>query len=143
MARVTGTVDKIWTNTTKAGKRYNVLEIDGVRYSLWDGEYFDKIKEGQELEFEYKETGNFKNITQIYDGTEAEPGDGNGSALDDGNGFNGDRIDRMVKMSCIKSASNLFSGSKIPFDERAEKTIELAQKFEKYINSELDGEPPA
>ncbi len=115
------------------------------------------------IEFDFSTSGRgFKNIERIYNGSEVSGGNtgsesdsdsavngkyngpGNGDeAGPNGNGFNGDRIDRMVKMSCIKSASNLFSGSKIPFDERAEKTIELAQKFEKYINSELDGEPPA
>lgn len=144
MVRVKGTVDKIWTNKTQSGKRYNVLEIDGGRYSLWDGEYFDTIKEGQEIEFEYKETGNFKNISRVYDGNgkEAEPGNGDGSALDNGNGYNGDRIDRMVRMSCIKSASNLFSGSKVPFEDRADKVVDIAKRFEEYIYDErvLDGE---
>jgi hypothetical protein len=141
-----------------------VVELEnGDRYSLWRAGDFDKVYKGEMIEFDFSTSGKgFKNIERIYNGSEVSegnpgsepdsdttvngkyngPGNGDGTGPN-GNGFNGDRIDRMVKMSCIKSASNLFSGSKIPFDERAEKTIELAQKFEKYINSELDGELPA
>ena len=50
----------------------------------------------------------------------------------------------MVKMSCLKSASNLFSGSKIPFEQRADKVIEMAKKFKDYICQDDDFglEPP-
>lgn len=158
MIRVKGTVDKIWTNKTQAGKRYNVIEVSGgARYSLWDGDYFDKIRQGQEIDFEYKETGRFKNISRIYDGSESNPGSGNeketsaggngsGNNGNDGNGreYTGDRLEKMIKMSCLKSASSLMTGSKTAYGDRAEKTIELAKQFERYINSELlEGNPPA
>jgi hypothetical protein len=142
MPKVKGVVDRIWTNKTGEGKRYNVLEIAGERYSLWDGEQFEKIKEGQEIEFDYKVSGKFKNISMIYDGSENEPGNGNGRDLDNATGYNGDGIDRMadnqriVRLSCVKSASNLFQGSRIPFEERADRTLEVAKRFENYIYDE-------
>jgi hypothetical protein len=37
-------------------------------------------------------------------------------------------------MSCLRSASRVLAGSGIPAGERAEKTIEIAKKFEKYID---------
>ena len=37
-------------------------------------------------------------------------------------------------MSCLRSASRVLAGSKIPCGERAAKTIEIAKKFEKYID---------
>ena len=43
-------------------------------------------------------------------------------------------------MSSLRSASRVMVGSKIPTQYRADKTIEIAKKFEKYINEEdFDG----
>jgi hypothetical protein len=37
-------------------------------------------------------------------------------------------------MSSLRSTSQILGGSRIPAGERAEKTIEIAKKFEKYID---------
>lgn len=122
-----GEVEKVWKNKTPEGKPYNVLQINGERYSLWDVDYFDRIQEGQTLEFDFYWTGDFKNISKIYelpDGGEKEPDYGN------------QRLKKTIRMSCLKSASRVLIGSKIPCLERAEKAIEIARKFEKYIDDE-------
>lgn len=154
---IQGEVERVWPNRTQSGKRYNVIEVGGARYSLWDADYFDKIEKGDKVEFEYKESGKFKNIVKVYDGSEPEPGNGgngnnsfsgskytendgfsNGS---NGDGYGTDRLSKMVRMSCLKSASPLVAGTKVAYGDRADKTIELAQKFEQYINGDLDSEP--
>lgn len=66
-----GEIEKIWKNETSDGRKYNVLQIGGERYSLWEGDYLDKLQEGQTLEFDFRESGEFKNINKIY-----EPGGG-------------------------------------------------------------------
>ena len=126
-----GEIERIWKNETEDGRKYEVLQINGERYSLWDENYLDEIQEGQALEFEYKESGDFKNITKVYN-----PGD-DGSKE---NAYGDQRTRRIVKMSSLRSASRVLVGSKIPTQDRADKTIEIAKKFEKYINKEdFDG----
>ena len=40
-----GEIEKIWKNQTADGRRYDVLQIGGERYSLWEEDYFDKFQE--------------------------------------------------------------------------------------------------
>jgi hypothetical protein len=39
-------------------------------------------------------------------------------------------------MSCLKSASRVLAGTKVPYLNRADRAIEIARKFEKYITDE-------
>jgi hypothetical protein len=155
--KVSGKIEKVWDNATSAGKPYKVVELEnGDRYSLWRAGDFDKVYKGEMIEFDFSTSGRgFKNIERIYNGSEVSegntssgpdpdttvnspyngPGNGDGAGPN-GNGYSGDRLDKMVKMSCIKSASNLFSSSKIPFEQRADKVIEMAKKFKDYIDIE-------
>jgi hypothetical protein len=119
-----GKVEKIWRNETSDGRRYNVLQIGGERYSLWDEEYLDRIQEGQMLEFDFRESGDFKNITEIYEMEVSERRDYD------------KRLSKIIKMSCLRSASRVLMGSKIPYKNRADRAIEIARKFEKYVNEE-------
>jgi len=129
-----GEVEKVWKNETEDGRKYEVFQIGGERYSLWDEDYLDRIQEGQSLEFDFKESGDFKNITEIYEQpgeVEKEPEYGN------------QRLKKTIRMSSLKSASRVLIGSKIPYQNRAEKAIEIAKKFEKYIDDDgldVDGE---
>lgn len=43
---------------------------------------------------------------------------------------------KIIKVIYLCSASRVLGGSKIPSGERAEKTIEIAKKFEKYIGED-------
>jgi len=122
-----GEVEKIWKNETADGRKYEVFQINGERYSLWDENYLDRIQEGQILEFDFRESGDFKNITKIYEQSESESKE---------SGYEDQRIKKIIKMSCLRSASRVLTGSKIPCEKRAEKTIEIAKEFEKYIDDE-------
>lgn len=76
---------------------------------------------------------------QTFDSLSVIPdGFANGSS---GEEYGSDRLTKMVRMSCLKSASPLIAGTKVAYDDRADKTIELATKFEKYINGDIDMEP--
>jgi hypothetical protein len=143
---VKGEVEKVWHNKTSAGKRYDVIEVAGGRYSVWDGEYLGKIEKGEMVEFEYKQSGNFNNVLKFNDGSQPEQDNAKDykrePATSTGNGYNGDKLQQMARMSGLKSASALLSGTKVPYGERADKTIEMAMKFEKYIlGNDLDIEP--
>jgi len=121
-----GEIEKTWKNETSDGRRYEVLQIKGERYSLWEEEYLDRLCEGQTVEFDYRESGDFRNITRIY-----EPGEGEKET-----GNEDQRMKKIIKMSCLRSASRVLSGSKIPCEKRAGKAIEIARKFEKYISDD-------
>jgi len=127
-----GEVEKVWKNETQDGRRYEVLQISGERYSLWEEDYLDRVQEGQSLEFDFRESGEFKNITKIYEKPES-------GSEEKRNEYDG-RNRKIVRMSCLRSASKVLTGSRIPSQERAEKTIEIAKKFEKYVNN--DGDEP-
>jgi hypothetical protein len=147
---IKGEVEKVWHNKTSAGKRYDVIEVSGGRYSVWDGEYLGKIEKGEMVEFEYKQSGNFNNVLKFNNGSQPEPDNGKdyikepNTTAGNGNGYSGDRMQQMARMSGLKTAGALIAGSKVPYGERADKTIEMAMKFEKYINGdlELDGDLP-
>jgi hypothetical protein len=163
--RVTGKIERVWDNATTGGVSYKVVELEnGERYSLWRKGDFEKVSKGDEIDFDYSRSGKFKNIERIYNGSEvAQENPGSGQDAKDavkdkytgpgkvngGNGgseYTGDRLDKMIKMSYLKSASSLMAGSKVAYGDRAEKTIELAKQFERYINDELlegdSQEPP-
>lgn len=129
-----GEVEKLWKNETEDGRKYEVFQIGGERYSLWEEDYLDRIQEGQTLEFDFKESGEFKNITKIYEQpgeVEKEPEYGN------------QRLKKTIRMSSLKSASRVLIGSRIPYQNRADRAIEIAKKFEKYIDDDgldADGE---
>ena len=125
-----GRIDQLWDNTTDKGQPYQVLAIGDDRYSFWDKKQFGKFRKGDTVEFDWKQAGEYKNITTI-ELTEADSNNSNGSNAKD---------ERIVKMSCLKSASSILGPMDIePNKIRA--TVSVAKYFEKYINNELDDEP--
>lgn len=71
MTKVTGIIEKIWENQTKAGTTYAYV-VDNQRY----GSYKTKLKarEGDNVSFEAEQNGNFWNIdTKTFRVLEAKP----------------------------------------------------------------------
>jgi len=128
-----GEVEKVWKNETADGRKYEVFQINGERYSVWEENYLDRIQEGQSLEFDFRESGDFKNITKIYRNPETGPEEPT---------YEDKKLKKTIRMSCLKSASRVLTGSKIPYQNRADKAIEIAKKFEKYIEDEKFGADP-
>lgn len=120
-----GKVEKVWRNETTDGRRYDVLQVNGENYSVWDTDYLDRIHEGQVLDFEFRESGEFKNISRIYEQA--------GDVQPEKTNYNRDKLEKIIRMSSLRSASRVISRSEIPYDSRAKKTIEIARMFEKYI----------
>ena len=50
-----GIVQKIEEKHAKNGQKYLLLSIDGQNYSLWDGKVFDRIHEGERIEYKWKD----------------------------------------------------------------------------------------
>jgi hypothetical protein len=152
MEKAKGVIEKVWDNA-HGSTPYKVIVLEGGdRYACWDKGKFGSLVEGEEIAFDYKISGKgYKNIDTIYDGSEPEeatPGNGNGrEAGSGGNGggfegdaqkFTGDRLDRMVRMSGLKSAAQIVAGcgTKMPFETKVDKTLEAARKFSNYINDD-------
>jgi len=122
-----GVVDKVWENKTDDGKPYFVLKIGGEKYSVWDKKYMDGIEEGSMVEYESAQSGKFKKITDMKKidlepgiaPPERKPRDRNGQEI--------------VRMSCIRSATALVADFGAPPEEKADITLGLARRFEKYV----------
>jgi len=126
-----GRIDQLWDNKTDKGQPYQVLAIGDDRYSFWDKKQFGKFRKGDTVEFDWKQAGEYKNITTIELG-KADSNDSNSS-----NGKN----ERIVKMSCLKSAGMVLGPMDIEPNKKIRATVSVAQYFERYINNELDDEP--
>jgi len=122
-----GIIDKIWKNKTDDGKPYFVLKIEGEKYSVWDNKYMEGLDEGAAVEYESTQSGKFKKITDMrkielearFEPPERKSRDRNGEEI--------------VRMSCIRSAAALVADFGAPPEEKAEITLGLARKFEKYV----------
>lgn len=120
-----GTVEKIWPNKTKDGKKYWVLSIGGENYSVWDKKIVEGLQEGDAVEYEWAQSGDFKKVTDLKR-IEIEP-----SFEKEKKQNYRDR--QILRLSCIKSAAALVSGFDAHPNEKSEITIGIARKFEEYV----------
>lgn len=119
-----GQIEKIWDNESRNGQRYLGLAIDGQRYTLWEEQYFDQLQEGDVIDFEWNKSGRFKNITKI-------------AYANNGSKYQEKKLQSIIRMSCLKSASELISGSDVEPGNMAEMAIDFAKKFEDYIKDDF------
>jgi len=120
-----GTIEQVWENESRNGQRYLTVQVNGERYSIWDSKYFDAIGEGATIDYEFKQSGNFRHMTDI------EPVDGNGNGFPPYQPNHKDR--QIARMSCLKSASEILSPVQLDPDTKKELTIETARFFERYV----------
>jgi hypothetical protein len=132
-----GVIEKIWENQTREKKPYHVLEIGGEKYSLWDLKLLEGLSEGVTIEYEWKKSGDFKKITELRPVVPAP----------DAGRYHPDRKStEIVRMSCLKSASEILYGLFIDPDVKTRKAMEIAREFEKYVTGAGDAfgaSPPA
>jgi len=126
-----GTIDKIWENQTKGNKTYHVLEIGGEKYSVWDTKLIEGLGEGSVVEYDWKRSGDFMKITdlrKIDPAPQFEPG------------YQDRKAREIVRMSCLRSASEILNGIYIGPDDKMRKALEIAKEFEKYVTDMEAGE---
>ena len=131
MISMLGRIDQLWDNKTDKGQPYQVLAIGDDRYSFWDKKQFGKFRKGDTVEFDWKQAGEYKNITTI------ELGKADNNDYDNSNS----KAKRMAKMSCLKSASRILGPMDIEPNKKIRATVSVAKYFEKYINDDLDDAP--
>ncbi|MBW1731416.1 MAG: hypothetical protein JRJ75_11080 [Deltaproteobacteria bacterium] len=125
-----GRIGKIWENETREGKKYHVLEIGGEKYSVWDQRLLEGLGEGSLVEYEWKKSGDFRKITDLRP-----------SATPDAGNYSHERKNReIIRMSCLKSASELLYGLFLDPDVKTRKAIDIAREFEKYVRGDGEGE---
>jgi hypothetical protein len=123
--RMKGEITKVWENETKDKKTYHVLDVNGERYSVWDPKLIEGIKEGDHVEYDWKKSGNFKKIVDLKK-IDLTP-DLEGRYRPDRKSL------EIIRMSCVKSASELLNGVYMDLDHKISKAIEISKEFEKYV----------
>ena len=118
-----GTIDQVWENTSRKGRKYLTVEIGGERYSVWDEKYFDRLQPGATIAGEVRESGNYKHLSDI------EPVHSHGDG-----GYRPNGKDRQItRLSCLKSASEIAAPVAMDIDGKQELVVELAKRFERYV----------
>jgi len=98
-----GIIEQVWENESRNGQPYLTVQIDGERYSVWDTQYFDQLQEGAEIEYQFRQSGNFRNITEV-------------AALTENNDvpmYQNGRDRQITRLSCLKSAAQILSPAQI------------------------------
>jgi len=125
-----GMLKEIQEMDLKDGRRYWRLNIDGRVYSLWDEDMAEHLNEEMEIEYEFKNSGKYRNITEIRP---VNPG----SNPSNNPGYKNPEISekdlQVIRMSSLKSAVSLLADLDGELDGKVDLTLEIAEKFERYI----------
>ena len=60
-----GVIERIYPNQLQDGREYLTLQISGSKYSLWDKKHFGELDEGMPVDFKFKASGKYLNISEI------------------------------------------------------------------------------
>jgi hypothetical protein len=124
-----GVIEQIWENETRNGKKYLTVRIDGERYSIWDKKNFDDLQEGKEIEYEFRQSGKYKHLTDVK-----PVGEEKGSAEQGELTYRPSNKDiHITRMSCLKSATEIVAPVYMDIESKQELVIELAKRFERYV----------
>ena len=128
-----GNIEQVWDNETKNGQKYRTVQVGGERYNVWDVKYFDQLHVGNEIAFDFRQSGNFKHITEI------KPLEEQRTPF-----YHPNNKDRQItRMSCLKSASEILAPVHLDLDSKRELVIETAKCFERYvIEDDIGALPP-
>lgn len=138
-----GTIEQVWENESRNGDTYLAVQIGGERYTVWDQQYFGQLQEGSEIEYDFRQSGDFKNITEVRSPgqSEAEPG---------APSYSNSRDRQITRLSCLKSAARVLAPAQLEPEDKRDQVIDMARTFETYItdDGQLDdldtgGEPYA
>jgi hypothetical protein len=126
-----GVIDQIWENDSRNGQKYLTVQMqDGERYSVWDDKYFEVLVPGVTIDYDIKQSGNFRHLIDIeqVDNHELPPYQPN------------NKEKQIARMSCLKSASEILAPVQLDPGAKKEMVIDTARYFERYI---FEGDPGA
>lgn len=127
-----GIIEQVWENESKNGQQYLTVQIDGERYTVWDDKYFDQLQEGAEIEYQFRQSGNFSNITEVATLTE-----NNDVPL-----YQNGRDRQITRLSCLKSAAQILAPAQVDPDAKRDMVIDTARVFERYVQEDDPGSVP-
>ena len=119
-----GKIEAIEIRDLEDGRSYASLVIDGEKYSLWDKDMMQRLREGDIVQYEWKQSGNFRNITSI------EP--------ENDRNYLSEKDRTIVRMSCLKSASEILSTAQLEIEKKGDFALEMAKYFEKYVLGDIE-----
>jgi len=125
---------QVWENESKNGQQYLTVQIDGERYSVWDDKYFDQLHQGAEIEYQFGQSGNFRNITEVATLTESKNND---VPL-----YQNGRDRQITRLSCLKSAAQILAPAQVDPDAKRDLVIDTARVFERYVGENDPGSLP-
>jgi hypothetical protein len=128
---VKGIIDSVWENESRNGKKYLTVEIGGERYSVWDTKYFDVLQEGAEISYDFRQSGEFKNLTDVAPVQEQQHAPV----------YNNTKDRSITRLSCLRSASEILAPVHMDTEDKKELVIDTARYFERYVTEE-DAEIP-
>ena len=109
--------------------QYLTVQIDGERYSVWDADYFGRFEQGVEVEYDFRQSGNFKNITEVNGLTESH-------GTEDQPMYHNNRDLRITRLSCLKSAAGIIAPARMEPDAKRDLVIDTARVFERYVGED-------
>jgi len=137
-----GKIEKIWENKLDDGRTYETISVNGIRYNIWNEEYFGKLKTGDNVEFNFQEKGKYKNIQDISVQKRPQESQNREIKKQEPKSYINPMIkkDRQIaRMSCLKSALYLTQDlAAFDVEQKTDKIIDIAKKFEKYITDFSD-----
>ena len=141
-----GIVERIDLNVLGDGREYLTMQISGTKYSVWDKKYFRQFDEGMPVNFKFKESGKYLNISEIEPDSDYKP-----ESNQNKNPFNypNPRDLQILKTSSLKCATYFVKDVPVGMEKKVELALDVAKRLEKYItvtpNQEqgsLPGESP-
>ncbi len=126
MSEVQGVVERIWHNERADGSKYWVLAIGGKRYSTWDRQLIENIREGDTVGFAFTHSGRYRNLTALR----RSPGP---SIITTGTLVRVPEALRATRMSCLRAAAELLKETTLLPEQRLSLAITLAERMEEYV----------
>lgn len=136
-----GIIERIYLNSLGDGREYLTMQISGTKYSVWDNKYFRMFNEGMPVNFEFKKSGKYLNISEIEVDPNHKPGDdGNKNPFN----YPNHRDLQILKTSCLKCATSIVKDLPLEVEKKLDLTLDVAKKFEKYLSvTSAEGNGPS
>ncbi len=110
---------------------------------MFDPNYMKNLEVGKEIEYEWKQSGDFRNITGIGANspkarrqTQKNSSPSN-DMLPNNRTLNNFKDLRMVKMSTPRSAGEIYASAHLDPTKKKDITLKTAREFERYILEDL------
>lgn len=137
-----GVIERIQPRKLEDGREYLTLEISGSKYSLWDTKYFGTVGEGMPVNFKFKKSGEYMNISEIEQDKDYKPRN-NGNGNNNPFGYPNHRDLQILKTSCLKCATYLMHDVPLEVDKKVDLALDVAKRLEKYLTIIPSDDEPA